>query len=71
MVITAKLPVVSNTDVELSRAGDEGEKRVETEHKNGDATYVQRRFGAFARAVRLRGALAGGPVDGDKFCRPW
>ena len=60
MVITAELPGVSDKDVEVSLAGDvltiKGEKKAETEHKNGDSTYVERRFGAFSTpAVRGQG----------------
>lgn len=57
MVITAELPGVSDKDVEVSLAGDiltiKGEKRSEREEKNGDSTYMERRFGSFSRSVRL------------------
>jgi HSP20 family protein len=57
MVITAELPGVSDKDVEVSLAGDiltiKGEKKAEREEKNGDATYMERRFGSFSRSVRL------------------
>lgn len=57
MVITAELPSVSDKDVEVSLAGDiltiKGEKRAEREEKNGDSTYMERRFGSFSRSVRL------------------
>jgi len=57
MVITAELPGVSDKDVEVSLAGDiltiKGEKRAEREEKNGDSTYMERRFGSFSRSVRL------------------
>jgi HSP20 family protein len=57
MVIAAELPGVSDKDVEVSLAGDiltiKGEKRAEREEKNGDTTYMERRFGSFSRSVRL------------------
>lgn len=57
MVITAELPGVSDKDVEVSLAGDiltiKGEKKAEREEKNGDATYMERRFGSFSRSMRL------------------
>ena len=57
IVITAELPGVSDKDVEVSVAGDfltiKGEKRAEREEKNGDSTYMERRFGSFSRSVRL------------------
>ena len=57
MVVTAELPGVNEKDVEVSLAGDlltiKGEKKAEHEEKNGDSTYMERRFGSFARSVRL------------------
>jgi HSP20 family protein len=57
MVVTAELPGVSDKDVEVSLAGDiltiKGEKKAEHEEKNGDATYMERRFGSFSRSLRL------------------
>jgi HSP20 family protein len=57
MVITAELPGVSEREVEVTLAGDiltiKGEKKAEQEQKNGDATYVERRFGSFSRSLRL------------------
>jgi len=57
MIVTAELPGVSEKDVEVSLAGDlltiKGEKKAEHEEKNGDSTYMERRFGSFARSVRL------------------
>jgi HSP20 family protein len=67
MVITAELPGVSDKDVEVNLAGDvltiKGEKKSEKEHKNGDSTYVERRFGSFARSVRLPFDVKDGQVD--------
>ena len=57
MVITAELPGVRDKDVEVSLVGDvlaiKGEKKSEKEQKDGDSSYVERRFGSFARSVRL------------------
>jgi HSP20 family protein len=57
IVVSAELPGVTEKDVEVSLAGDiltiKGEKRSEHEEKNGDTTYMERRFGSFSRALRL------------------
>jgi HSP20 family protein len=57
MVLTAELPGVSDKDIEVSLAGDvltiKGEKKTETEEKKGNATYTERRYGSFARSLRL------------------
>jgi HSP20 family protein len=57
IVISAELPGVTEKDVEVSLAGDmltiKGEKRSQHEEKNGDSTYMERRFGSFSRSVRL------------------
>jgi HSP20 family protein len=67
MVITAELPGVSDNDVEVSLVGDvltiKGEKKSEKEQKDGDSTYVERRFGSFARSVRLPFEVKDGQVD--------
>jgi len=57
IVVTAELPGLEDKDFEVSVSGDvltlKGEKRAEQEHRNGDTTYTERRFGAFSRSVRL------------------
>ncbi len=57
IVFTAELPGVSEKDVEVTLADDiltiKGEKKAEHEEKNGDAYYMERRFGSFSRSVRL------------------
>lgn len=62
MVVTAELPGVSDKDLEVSLAGDvltiKGEK-TETEEKKGGSYYTERRYGSFARSVRLPFEVAG------------
>jgi HSP20 family protein len=57
MVITAELPGVTDKDIEVSLTGDvltiRGEKKTETEEKKGGAYYTERRYGSFARSLRL------------------
>jgi HSP20 family protein len=57
MVITAELPGVTEKDVEVNLAGDlltiKGQKKEEKTHKSGESTHVERRYGSFARSVRL------------------
>jgi HSP20 family protein len=57
IVVTAELPGLDDKNFEVTVAGDlltlKGEKKAEQEHRNGDAYYVERRFGAFSRSVRL------------------
>jgi HSP20 family protein len=56
-VVTAELPGLDEKDFEVTVAGDvltiKGEKKAEHEEKNGDAYYMERRFGSFSRSVRL------------------
>ena len=57
VVVTAELPGLDDKDFEVMLTGDlltiKGEKKSEHEEKNGDATYMERRYGSFVRAVRL------------------
>lgn len=57
VVVRAELPGLDEKDFEVTLAGDiltiRGEKKAEREAKNGGAHYVERRFGAFSRAIRL------------------
>jgi HSP20 family protein len=57
LVVTAELPGLDEKDFEVTLAGDvltiTGEKKSERNEKNGDAYYVERRFGSFSRSVRL------------------
>ena len=57
LIVTAELPGVSDKDVEVSLVGDiltiKGEKKAEHEEKDGNATYMERRFGSFSRSLRL------------------
>lgn len=57
LVVTAELPGLNEKDFEVTLSGDvltiRGEKRAEQEEKKGGATYIERRFGSFARSIRL------------------
>ncbi len=57
VVVTAELPGLDDKKDELTVSGDlltlKGEKKSEHTQQNGDATYTERRFGSFARSVRL------------------
>ena len=67
MVVTAELPGVTDKDIEVTLAGDlltiKGEKKDERTHDNGESTYVERRYGSFARSVRLPFELKDEQVD--------
>jgi HSP20 family protein len=67
VVITAEMPGLDEKDFEVSLAGDvltiRGEKKAEHEEKNGGAYYMERRFGSFARSVRLPFEVTDGEVD--------
>src|SRR5206468_4828926 len=56
-VVTAELPGVSEKDIQVDLAGDlltiKGEKKSEHESRNSDGHRLERRFGAFERALRL------------------
>ena len=57
IVVTAEMPGLDEKDFEVTVSGDlltlKGEKKAEHEQKDGDAYYMERRFGSFARSVRL------------------
>lgn len=57
LVVTAELPGLNDKDFDVTLAGDvltiKGEKRAEKEDRNGDAYYVERRYGSFSRSLRL------------------
>ena len=57
LLITAEMPGLDEKDFEVTLAGDlltiKGEKKTENENRNGNAYYVERRFGSFSRSVRL------------------
>ena len=67
MVVKAELPGVTEKDVEVNLAGDvltiKGEKKAEQEEKNGDSYYMERRFGSFARSIRLPFAVKDQDVE--------
>ena len=72
LVITAEMPGLDEKNFEVTVAGDvltvKGEKKAEREQKNGDAHYMERRFGSFSRSVRLPFEVNDQPVDA-KFDR--
>ncbi len=57
LVVTAELPGLNEKDFEVTLSGDlitiKGEKKAEQEERQGDTTYMERRFGSFARTIRL------------------
>jgi HSP20 family protein len=57
VVVTAELPELDEKDLEVTLSGDvltiRGEKRAEQEESKGGATHIDRRFGSFARSIRL------------------
>ena len=57
LVVTAELPGLNDKDFEVTLTGDlltiKGEKKSEHEETNGDAYYMERRFGSFSRSVPL------------------
>jgi HSP20 family protein len=67
MVVTAELPGLDEKDFEVTLSGDvltiKGEKKEETENRNGGAYYVERRFGSFSRSVRLPFTVEDGQID--------
>jgi HSP20 family protein len=67
MVVTAELPGLDEKDFEVTLAGDvltiKGEKKEETENRNGGAYYVERRFGSFSRSVRLPFTVEDDQID--------
>src|SRR5581483_12364722 len=56
-IVTAEVPGVSEKDVDVTLAGDvltiKGEKKAEQTQQNGDFSYMERRYGAFSRSIRL------------------
>src|SRR5581483_474596 len=56
-IVTAEVPGVSEKDVDVTLAGDvltiKGEKKAEETQQNGDFSYMERRYGAFSRSIRL------------------
>ena len=57
LVITAELPGLDSKDFDITLSGDlltiKGEKKDERDEKKGGTHYVERRFGSFARSIRL------------------
>lgn len=69
VVVAAELPGLDEKDFEVTLAGDlltiKGEKKAEHEEKNGDTTYMERRYGSFARTVRLPFEVGNETVDAN------
>lgn len=69
LVITAEMPGLDEKDFEVTLAGDlltiKGEKKTENENRNGNAYYVERRFGSFSRSVRLPFAAGDEQVEAN------
>jgi HSP20 family protein len=67
VVVTAEMPGLDDKDFDVAVSGDiltlKGEKRAEHEHTNGDAHYMERRFGSFSRSVRLPFEVQNEKVD--------
>ena len=67
IVVTAELPGLDRKDFEVTLSGDiltiKGEKKSASESRNGGSHYVERRFGSFARSVRLPFAASEEQVD--------
>lgn len=57
IVITAELPGLGPKDIEVSISGDlltlKGEKKQEREEKEESFHLIERRYGSFARSIRL------------------
>jgi HSP20 family protein len=57
IVVTAEIPGLSPTDVEVTISGDllniKGEKKHEKEEKEESYHLIERRYGAFSRSIRL------------------
>lgn len=57
LVVAAEMPGLDEKDFEVTLTGDlltiKGEKKVESERKDGNGHQMERRFGSFARSLRL------------------
>jgi HSP20 family protein len=57
IVVTAEIPGLSPTEVEVTISGDllniKGEKKQEKEEKEESYHLIERRYGAFSRSIRL------------------
>jgi HSP20 family protein len=67
VIITAELPGLEEKDFQVTVSGDvltiKGEKKAEHEQTNGDTRYMERRYGAFSRSLRLPFAIGEEKVD--------
>jgi HSP20 family protein len=57
LVVTVEVPGVNENDIEVTLADNmltvQGEKKAEREQKGGETSYLERRYGAFSRSIRL------------------
>ena len=55
--VSVELPGVDEKDIDVTLVGDlltiKGEKKLEHEEKEGERHYIERRYGSFARTLRL------------------
>jgi len=67
LTITAELPGLEEKDVDVNVSGDllsiEGEKREESEKKDGEITYRERSYGRFSRTIRLPFSVKDQKID--------
>lgn len=69
VIVTAEMPGLDKNDFEVTLARDvltiRGEKKAEHERKDGDSYYAERRYGGFARSIRLPFEVADEQVDAN------
>jgi HSP20 family protein len=67
LVVTAEVPGVNENDIEVTLADNiltvQGEKKAEHEQKYGETSYLERRYGAFSRSIRLPFSVKDEEVD--------
>ena len=67
LIVTAEVPGVSENDIEVTLADNmltlKGEKKAEHKQMSGDTSYMERRYGAFSRSLRLPFAVKDEQVD--------
>lgn len=67
ITVTVELPGVEEKDIDVSATGDtltvKGEKKMETETKEGDGYRRERSYGSFARTLTVPFDIDAGSVD--------